>query len=382
MGVPSLDVMPEAFACVVYPTSRVSERALSRGFAVALAGFDVPAPAVVTAELRGIPGWSVAFYRSGLKLPRFEEHDHACDLFEEELPPGLAVRDAAAAPDVVVYALVYSDEVTHDDAWRFGERSVVRRFVCEGDEGLEAGDETLDESSVEPISVPHDAQDDALEAALRPRRGSTYLCAELGAPVLPAIVAALFDADQKVNVRLVDPSAASIGEETQRLNRVLGRVDGRGAPAFPGALGGAPRPAAHEAFSAVYDFEDPSDATDLYRGVAIGRLDGTLHFLRPRELEREDLRAGLAALAGAGAYPIAVLSPSALGGGAARVKRAIGLCADGERLVLAELDRTLQEAGPTFGELLFYLSLGFKSRDDVEEDLIGALMLKAKLRSG
>ena len=38
-------------------------------------------------------------------------------------------------------------------------------------------------------------------------------------------------------------------------------------------------------------------------------------------------------------------------------------------------------AGPTFGELLAYLRLGWSKRDEVEEDFIGALMLRAKIRA-
>lgn len=374
--------MPEAFACVLYRTAAVSERALSRGFAVALAGFELASPSVTTAELSGLPGWSVAFYRSGLKLPRFEEHDHACDLFEEELPPGLAVRDAAEPGVGEVYALVYSDEVTHDDAWRFGERSMERRFVREGDDGLEVGVETLDSSSVELLELSPTASDAEEQAQLRPHRGTTFLSAALGAPVLPAVIAAAFQADHRVAVCLVQPDPASIRAETQALNRVLKRVDGRGRSAFPVAVGGVAQPAQHAAFAEVYDFADPSDPSDLYRELACGRVEGTLHFCRPAELERADPGAARAALAAAGAYPVATLASSALGGGSAKARRELGLCADGQRLLLAAPDGTTVEAGPTFGELLLYLSLGFKRRDDVEEDVIGAVMLKAKLRAG
>ena len=57
--------MGTSFAAVLYRPADVSERALSHGFGVAVAGFDVAKPSLLLGELPGVPGWSVAFYRSG-----------------------------------------------------------------------------------------------------------------------------------------------------------------------------------------------------------------------------------------------------------------------------------------------------------------------------
>jgi len=43
--------------------------------------------------------------------------------------------------------------------------------------------------------------------------------------------------------------------------------------------------------------------------------------------------------------------------------------------------RAAVEAGPTLGELIRYLALGWTRRTEAEEDMIGALMLRAKLRA-
>ena len=137
--------MRTSFAALLFRSDQVSDRALSHGVAVAVAGFDVPAPHLLVASLPGIPGFSAAFYRSGAKGPRHDEDDeldHARDLFEEELPPGLAVRDAAAeeaaarAPrdgdgPVVVFAIVFDEDLPHDDAWRFDPEGYSRCFVRE-----------------------------------------------------------------------------------------------------------------------------------------------------------------------------------------------------------------------------------------------------------
>lgn len=371
--------MTASFACVLYPSDIVSERALSRGFAVALAGFDVPTPSVLVSTLRGVPGWSVAFYRSGRKVPAFEELDHACELFEDELPPGLCVRDAAAS-DTVVYALVYSDEICHDDAWRFAERAILRRFVREGDDGLEAGQETLEESEAFDVELNDEGADSDVDAALKPHRGSTFLSEELGVAILPAVMGALFEADRRVAVRLVDPDAPSIEAEAKRLVEVLRRVPGRSELAWPTSCAGVSRPAQVEAFASVYDFHDPSDPSDLYREIAIGRIEGTLHFIRPSDMTTLDTDPRWVTAGKTGAFPIATLTSSALGGGRGPA-RVLGLSADGETLVLSDADRGVIDAGPTFGELLCYLALGFKQRDDIEEDLIGALMLRAKIRT-
>ncbi len=59
----------------------------------------------------------------------------------------------------------------------------------------------------------------------------------------------------------------------------------------------------------------------------------------------------------------------------------VALGADGEQLWVVRGGTSAAPAGPTFGELLRYLSLGWSRRSDAEEDLIGALMLRARLRS-
>jgi hypothetical protein len=57
----------------------------------------------------------------------------------------------------------------------------------------------------------------------------------------------------------------------------------------------------------------------------------------------------------------------------------VALAADGEQLSIVRAGR-VTPAGPTLGELLRYLALGWSQRSDAEEDLIGALMLRARIR--
>lgn len=389
--------MALSFAAVIYRPADVPEPALAQGFAVALGGWDVPAPRLLVAELPGLPGWSAAFYASGARVPRGaedEEFEHACELFEDELPPALGVHDAAVerapahAPEraagPVIYALTYAEDLLHDDAWRFDARGVERRFVHEGDDGVEVGFETPEAGESRPLEVhlPPGAGEDeeprALAAAARPHRGSEFLSSELGAPILPALMGALFAADRRITVRLIDPDTASIEDEVRRLNRALRRVDGRGAPASLPPVAGVPAPAACEAFARTYDWADPADPQDLYRELAIGAVEGTLRFLRPGELDALGADATWRKATEAGCYPVARLSGSALGGAAA--KGLLALAGDAERLALVKPDGNLAEAGPTFGELLRYLSLGWTRRSDAEEDMIGALMLRARLR--
>lgn len=81
----------------------------------------------------------------------------------------------------------------------------------------------------------------------------------------------------------------------------------------------------------------------------------------------------------AGVCPVARLVPSALGG--QRQRGAIlAVTASAEEMRLLTPGRAPELAGPTFGELLLYLALGWSKRTDAEEDLIGALMLRARLR--
>lgn len=345
--------MGTSFAAVLYRPADVSERALSHGFGVATAGFDVAKPSLLVGELAGLPGWNVAFYRSGA-AGGDAEHEHACDLFDEELPPGLAVLGAAEKSDTVVYALTYSDELVHDDACKFTPDESVRRYVRDAEDGIEAGREGTagDEEKI----LDHDASDEAL----RPHRGSTFLSECLGVPVLPLLVRALFEADKRVAIRLVAKEPEAIAEETRGLNRALRRQDGRGAYACPDA------PAAVQAFVAAYDWADPSDSADLYRELSIGNIKGTLFFYRGDERPQPE-----------GFYALAALRGSALGG-APKGERVIALDKDEETLWVVD-GSNKKLAGPTFGELLAYLRLGWSKRDEVEEDFIGALMLRAQV---
>src|SRR3954462_10254575 len=111
--------MGTTFAALLFCPPEIPDRALSRGFAVALAGWDVPAPHLLVAELPGLPGWSAAFYATGVTRGE-EELEHLADLFEDELCPAVGVLDAAAElgkEDATVLALVYSEDVVHDDAF-------------------------------------------------------------------------------------------------------------------------------------------------------------------------------------------------------------------------------------------------------------------------
>lgn len=371
--------MKSAFAAVIFRPDQVTDRALSHGFAVSLAGWEAPDPALLIAPLDELPGWSVAFYRAGTKpakasagrLTVEEAFEHAAELFEDELPPGLCVRDAAAdRAEAEVYAIVHSDEVCHDDAWRFHQGGFERRFVREGEHGPEAGVETLDSTEITPLDI-EDEDDAGYERALRPHRGSTFLAERLGRPVLAALMRALFFADRRLPIRLIEPGAASIAEETSRLNRALGRKDGRGAFELPGDLASA-APAALCAFHRVYDFNDPSDPSDLYRELSIGGVVGTLHFLRAGDYQKLDASRPL------GSFPLAEIRGSSLGSGGAALT--LALDPDGDTLWILGRDGSKKVAGPTFGELLRYLSLGWSRRDEVEEDLIGALMLRAAVR--
>ncbi|WP_437874332.1 hypothetical protein [Sorangium sp. So ce513] len=382
--------MATTFAALIFRSSEIPDRALSQGFAVALGGWDVASPRLFVAPLPGVPGHSAAYYASGdPAVAGGDELDHLTELFEDELSPPVAVLDAAAElghPGATIFALVYSDEIVHDDGWRFEASGYVRHFVREGEEGLEAGVETPDRSDIAAIDVdlPDGATEqqerEATDRAVRPHRGSTYLSAELGAPVLGALVGGLFAPERRVQVRLVEPGPASIAAEVNRLNRVLRREDGRGAPACVPEIRGVAAPAAYEAFARVYDWADPADPEDLYRELAIGAVEGTLRFLREDELRGHEREPGWEAAAARRLYPIARLSGSALGGGAAQ-RAVVALGADGDQLWIVRDGTSAAPAGPTFGELLRYLSLGWSRRSDAEEDLIGALMLRARLRA-
>ncbi len=62
-------------------------------------------------------------------------------------------------------------------------------------------------------------------------------------------------------------------------------------------------------------------------------------------------------------------------GGSRAEEAKVALAADRDLLVIIRPGGNYAPAGPTFGELLRYLSLGWKSRSEEEEDFIGALML-------
>ena len=380
--------MATSFAALLFRPAEVPDRALSLGFAVALAGWDVPAPRLNIAALPGAPGWYAAFYSSGLGRGE-DELEHLVELFEDELSPAVGVLDAAAAlgsAAPTVLSLIFAEDIVHDDAWRFDGRGFERHFVREGDEGIEKGVETAEASDIAEVELdlPDDATEDeeraAIDRAIRPHRGSTFLSGELGAPALPALMGALFAPERRIDVRLVEPGPASIEEEVRRLNRVLGRLDGRGAFAPPGSIGGVVAPATVEALARTYDWGDPADPQDLYRGLSIGAIEGTLRFLREGDVRAVGEDPGWRAAANAGIYPVARLMGSALGGAGAGATIAVG--PEGERLWLVRPGQAPRPAGPTLGELLRYLSLGWSRRSGAEEDLIGALMLRARLRSG
>lgn len=376
--------MAISFAALVLRPAEISDRALSRGFAVALAGWDVPAPELMIVPLAGVPGHVVAFYASGAKVRRGAEDeafDLACELFEDELPPALAVLDAAleeGREGARVYAITYAEGIFHDDAWRFDERGFERRFVHEGEDAVEAGVETAEGVEERAIDVDGDAR--ALDQAARAHRGSTFLSRELGAPVLAALVGALFEDPRRLPIRLVEPTAEAITEETAHLCRVLHRVRGRGA--FTATdVAGVPAPALARAFVAAYDWADPEDPEDAYRELALGGVEGTLRFLRAADLAALDADPTWKQAARGELFPIARLGGSALGGGGGG-KATLALVGESDRLVLVRAGQAPKEAGPTLGELIRYLALGWSKRTESEEDMIGALMLRARIRGG
>src|SRR5262249_19007891 len=153
---------------------------------------------------------------SGTKLARGgedEELDHVCELFEGEPSPALAVLDAAAElghSNARVYLIAFAEDVPMDDVWRFDESGVLRHFVREGDDGILAGVATPEEERFVDIAIDarpgatEDEQQRALDSAIKPHRGTTFLSAELGGPALSALLGALFAADERIDVRLID----------------------------------------------------------------------------------------------------------------------------------------------------------------------------------
>lgn len=380
----------------------------------------MPSPRLEIASLPELPGFAAAFYVSG--APQAEEAEHAIDLFEEELSPPALVLDAAemlrwergtaaeraAAHQAAlaqelerpeqgesddegedefspIYALVYAEDFIHDDGWRVVSDGFQRHFVRDGEDGIEAGIESPDDSEVGvlDIEVPEgasEAQERAVvDAALKPHRGTTFLSKALGKSLLPILVRANFDVERKVPIRFVEPGAASIGFEAARLGEVLGRTPGRGAFTPPKTASGADAPPAIEAFTKAYDWHDPRDPEDLYRELSIGAVTGNLKFLREAEMAAFRQDAAWKLPKGEALYPVAKMVPSALGGGRSEAVF-LAVAPDGDTLFRLRPGRPVEVAGPTFGELLRYLSLGWSKRTAVEEDLIGALMLRARLR--
>jgi hypothetical protein len=290
------------------------------------------------------------------------------------------VLDATAArghEGARVYAITYAEGIYHDDAWRFDEDGYERRFVHEGEGGVEAGAETAE--GAEDLPVPAtDGDDAALARATRPLRGSAFLSSALGVPALAALMGALFAIERRVAVRLAEPGPEAIREETARLNRALGRSGGRGAFTLPEKVAGRAAPAAYEAFVREYDWEDPRDPQDVYRELAIGAIEGTLRFLRPNDLARLDADGAWGRAAEKGLFPVAKLMGSALGGGGPEA--ILALTADGDGLLIVRPNKAPAQAGPTFAELIRYLALGWSKRSEAEEDMIGALMLRARIR--
>lgn len=391
--------MRTAFAALVFRTLSIPDRALSQGFAVALGGYAAPRPHLLIADLPGAPGFSAAFYQSGAKLAgaigadaaQDEEIEHARELFEDELHPAICVLDAAAemgAEASTIYAILYAEDPLVDDVWRAGPDGFERRFARDDEEeGLIACVETEEACEVTPLepAIREGASEAEERAAIlkaaAPHRGSAFLEREIGVKVVGALIGALFAPDRRVEVRLVDPSPAAIAEETRRLNRALRRTDGRGAFEPPAEVCGVKAPPAYAAFVREYDWSDPTDPQDLYRELSIGAIEGSLRFLREGDLRARGSSEvwARARPAERGLFPVAELVPSSLGSSRAQ-GATIALAADGEALVRVKPDGSVAPAGPTFGELLRYLALGWTSRTEEEEDFIGALMLRAKLR--
>lgn len=382
--------MSLTIAALIYRTDEIPDRALSLGFAVALGGWDVPNPRLLIAGLPDFPGFAAALYESG--APREEEAEHAIDLFDDELSPPALVLDAAEREGrdgeelSPLYALVYAEDFLHDDAWRLDDEGYQRRFVRDGEDGIEIGVETPDDSDVRVLDAAEiegatEAEEQArIDAAVRPHRGSTFLSGALGRNVLAALVRASFDVERKVTVRLAEPDPASIEATARALAEVLGRTPGRGAFPPPVTASGARAPAQIAAFARSYDWHDPHDPEDLYRELSIGGVTGNLRFLREAEIAAFRADPAWEPPSKEPLYPVARTVPTALGGGGPEAMF-LAVAPDGDTLFRLRPGKRPEPAGPTFSELLLYLALGWKKRSAFEEDLIGALMLRARLRA-
>jgi hypothetical protein len=341
--------MSLSFACVIVPSS-VSNEALSTAFATAASGFDVDGAKLLVGPLPGVLGVRVAFYKSGKKQSEFLETEHSVELFEEELPPGMAVLDFAEGAGKI-FSLVYSEAESLDDGCRFDDSGFERRYVREEGDGLVAGVVSPDSEREEEL-----AEGDAGREA----GGAAFLSRELGTNVLAALAQALFGADEVVPVRLAPPGPEGVAAMTRALVATLRRVEGRGAPSDVSSLGLPPDLAA---FVGLYDWADPSDPGDLYRELAIGRIVGNARFVRPEAMTRSDGRVAVLTLLGTGLASRAEPEPVFLG--------------EGGVLTLSSGRAT----GTTLQELLRYLAMGFKKdRSAAEEELVQALMLRAQVR--
>jgi hypothetical protein len=363
--------MTICFAAVLYPKGQLSDATLSRGFALTLAGWDLANPHLLLADLPENAPWSACFYQSGLQDPD-EAFDQAVELFEEELPPGLCVRAMAGQPDLVVYAVVFTDDFVHDDVVRFSEGGVSRRFVRDGEDGVEAGQEDDGDGQIRVL-------EGSSQREIREHRGTTWLQQQLGIAPLPALAQALYAAERKLALRLVDPDADSIAEQVRQLNRSLGRQDGRGSAGLPEVVAGVALPDVIRRFASIYDWADPADPDDRYRDIAIGDIEGTLRFIRGEQCRSLQNDAEWKTSGARGNFPVALMIDPDGGG---RSKGVIALGADGEGLRIVGSFGIEREAGPTFGELILYLALGWRKRSALEEELIQALMLRARVRAG
>jgi hypothetical protein len=330
--------MSTIIAALIYRPDEVSIEALKLGVAIATAGYDLPMAHLDLAPLEG--GWSVAFYTSGERPPAHtpeDELEHVEELFDEELSPLVAVSAAAFAErgsDVTLHGLILADDFEVDEGYAL-------------------------------TSPDGPGQDDDLG-------GLELLSRVLGRPAKPLLMKALFDAERRVSPTLADPSEAGVQAQTRALVTTLKRVEGRGAPdqAAPGEIAPIAR---YRAFAATYDWADPGDPKDLYRGVSLGKVEGTVRFFRPSELPGFlQPRSGATPL-----FPVAELLSSNL----AEPRRVALLAIDDGALLHRVTQASAERAGPTLSELLRYLSLGFRARSAFEEELIQALMLRAAVRA-
>ncbi len=334
--------MATTFAALIFRPADIPDRALSQGFAVALGGWDVASPRLFIAPLPGVLGHAAAFYSSGDPAGGGDDElDHLAELFEDEPSPPVAVLDAAAElghPGATVFALVFSEDVVHDDGWRFEASGFVRHFVREGDEGVEAGVEAPDRSDIVEVDVdlPEGATAaEEREAMDRAIRLAPRLDVPRGRAGRPGAGRAHGRPLRARAPRPGAPRRAGAGVDRRR-----GRAAQPGAPPRKTAAArprprrpsaASPWPATYAAFMRAYDWADPADprtstassrsAPSRARCASSARASSS-----PTTASR-----GWEAAAARQLYPIARLSGSALGGGAAQ-RSVVALGADGEQL--------------------------------------------------